>query len=113
MSDSNFETAVLNAAKSSVVKLFEQGLLMPDYANRVKIPPALVEQVYQLIDWNSVLEILRPKINELVAVKITHAMSEELTGDVKRVLSHEPTRLRLRNLVACELDKIRSESAQR
>lgn len=106
---SEFEKTIMEAAQRSVVKMFNEGnLVMPDYANRVKIPPEFVSQVYALIDWQAVLESLRPKINEFVATKITHAMTEELGNDVKRILSHEPTRLRLRMVVASELDQLKS-----
>lgn len=106
---SEFEKAVIDAAQQSIVKMFNDGnLVMPDYANRVKLPADLVQKVYTLIDYEAVLELLRPKINELVATKITHALTEELTNDTKKLLSHEPTRLRLRMVVANELDKIKS-----
>jgi hypothetical protein len=107
---SDFENDVLDAAKRSVVKLFESGVMMaPDFHNRVQIPSDLAQKVYGLVDYEAVLDALRPKINDIVATKITHALTEELTNDVKKLLSHEPTRTRLRYVLAAELDKIRVE----
>lgn len=106
-----FEDAILSAAKQSIVKMFTDGnFVMPDYANRVKIPADLVSQVYGLIDFDEVLKILRPRINELVADRIAAAMSQELTTDVKRILSHEPTRLALRCAVMGELKRADKEA---
>jgi hypothetical protein len=37
-------------------------------------------------------------------------MTEEITSDIKSVLSHQPTRERLRGVVAAELLSIKAES---
>lgn len=95
--EQTFEQAIVAAARHSIVKMFTDGaLIAPDYANRLKVPPDLVQRVYALIDYDEVMAHLRPKINELVADRIAAALSQELTNDIKKVLSHEPTRLRLR-----------------
>jgi hypothetical protein len=46
----------------------------------------------------------------MVATRITRAMTEEITSDIKSVLSHQPTRERLRGVVAAELLSIKSEA---
>lgn len=95
--EQTFEQELIAAARRSLVKLFTDGsMVTPDYANRLKVPADLVQRVYSLIDYDEVMKHLRPKINELVADRIAAALSQELTNDVKKVLSHEPTRLRLR-----------------
>jgi hypothetical protein len=95
--EQTFEQEIVAAARRSIVKMFSDGnLVMPDYENRLKVPANLVQRVYALIDYDEVMACLRPKINELVADRIAAALSQELTGDVKKVLAHEPTRLRLR-----------------
>jgi hypothetical protein len=104
------EQVLVEAATKSILKLFGEGsLIAPDYANRMKVPADLIERIYGLIDYEKVVAILGEKINEQVAVKITHLMTEELTNDVKKALCHQPTRERLRGVVAAELEKIRSE----
>jgi len=108
----DFETEVLNAAKNSIVKMFADGSLIgPDYANRIKVPADLTQRVYDLIDYEAVLAILRPKVIEMVADRIAAALSQELTTDVKKVLAHEPTRMRLRAVVLRELDALAHASA--
>lgn len=97
MSEQTLEQEIVSAARRSIVKLFTDGsMIAPDYANRLKVPTDLVQRVYALIDYDEVMTHLRPKINELVADRITAALAQELTTDVKKILSHEPTRLRLR-----------------
>jgi hypothetical protein len=104
--EDSFAQAIMNAARRSIVKMFNEGsFIMPDYANRLKVPSDLVNRVYGLIDYETVIEILRPKINEMVADRIAAALSQELTGDVKKVLSHEPTRMRLRFAVLSALEE--------
>lgn len=101
-----FEKDLVQAARNSILKLFsgDSSLVMPDYANRIKLPAGLVQKIYDLIDYGEVMTLLRPKINELVADRIAAALSQELTNDVKRILSHEPTRLRLRLAVMQALE---------
>ena len=96
----SIEQVLVEAATKSILKLFGEGsLIAPDYANRMKVPAALIERIYGLIDYEKVVAILGEKINEQVAV----------TNDVKKALCHQPTRERLRGVVAAELEKIRSE----
>jgi hypothetical protein len=105
------EQTLIDAATESVISLFKRGdLLMPDYHNRVKIPADLVQRIYAQIDHDKVVRIMGDQINEMVATKITNAMVTEITGDVKHVLSHGPTRERLRLVVATEIEKIKVES---
>jgi uncharacterized membrane protein YheB (UPF0754 family) len=106
----SIEQLIVEAAGRSILKLFNDGsLIAPDYANRVKIPADLVQRIYAQIDYDKVVKIMGAQINEMVASRITRAMTEELTSDIKHVLSHEPTRLRLRGVVAAELLSIKSE----
>lgn len=102
----SFEEEILGAARHSLVKLFrEGGFVMPDYTNRLKVPPDLVQRVYALVNYDAVIDALAPKINEMVADRIAAALAQELTTDVKRVLAHQPTRDRLRAAVMGVLDK--------
>lgn len=95
--EQTFEEAIVAAARHSIIKMFTDGaMIAPDYANRLKIPADLVQRAYNLIDYDEVMSRLRPHINELVAERIAAALAQELTNDVKKILSHEPTRLRLR-----------------
>lgn len=103
--EKTFDEEIVAAARRSIIKLFTDGtMIAPDYANRLKIPANLVERAYSLIDYDEVMSRLRPHINELVAERIAAALSQELTNDVKKILSHEPTRLRLRLAVMQALE---------
>jgi hypothetical protein len=104
---SEFEKAIIDAAQQSVIKLFREGLIAPDYANRIKLPAELVQKVYALIDHDEILAALRQEINAIAAKTIVNSMVTEITNDVKKVLCHEPTRLHLRVVVARELEALR------
>ncbi|SRR5258708_5555810 len=102
-----FEQTIIEAARDSLVKLFRDGaFLQPDYANRIKVPVDLVTKVYELIDYEEILSNLRPTINAMIADRIASSISNEVSTDVKRILAHEPTRLRLRAAVIAELDHV-------
>lgn len=104
---SDFEREIVAAAKASIIKLFRDGgVVAPDYANRVKVPADLANRVYALIDYEQVLTELRPMINQMVADTIVASIASELKVDVKKALSHEPTRLRLRAVVSQEMDAL-------
>jgi len=104
---STFEQKLLASAQQQILKMFSDGsLVMPDYANRIKIPADLVQKIYSLIDYDQVLELLRPKINELVAKKILHVLTEELSADVKKTMSTGPIRDKLKATLTVELAKV-------
>lgn len=105
---SEFEKDVLDAAKRSIVKVFtEGGFVLPDYANRYKIPADLVQRVYALVDYDKVIAALEPRINDLVADRIAAALAQELTNDIKTILSDRNTRERLRGAVRGVLEQAR------
>jgi tyrosine-protein phosphatase YwqE len=105
------EQTLIELATQSVIALFKNGdVIMPDYHNRIKIPSDLVQRIYSQINQDEVVRIMGTQINEMVATKITNAMVTEITSDVKHVLSHAPTRERLRLVVATEIEKIKVEN---
>ena len=107
----SIEQVLVEVATGAVVKLFREGqLVAPDYTNRIKLPADLVQRIYAQIDYDKVVEIMGGQINEMVATRITRAMTEEITSDIKSVLSHQPTRERLRGVVAAELLSIKAEA---
>lgn len=107
----HFSEDILQALQHGIVKSIEQQatslVTLPPYNQRPTLPADVVQKVYALINVDQVLDSLRAEINERVATMICQNMLEELKTDVKKVLSHEPTRLRLRMIVAGEIDKIK------
>lgn len=96
----DFEREMVVRARQSIMKAFaSESFVMPDYANRVKIPAELVQRVYSLVDRDEVIRLLAPKINELIANRIAARIATELAGDVKRVLADKAIRDQLRETV--------------
>jgi hypothetical protein len=106
--EASIEKRLLEAALHAVIKaLKNDGILVPNYSRRMEIPQDIIERIYNQIDYNKVVAIMGAQINEMVATKITATMTTEITSDVKSVLSHGPTRERLRTVVAAEIEKIK------
>jgi hypothetical protein len=114
MSDKTLEETLVDLARQAIVKMFKEGtFILPDYAARIKIPQALVDRVYGLIDYDEVLDLLRPKINGIVADRIAAHISQELGHDVKRTLGNEEMRNRLRLAVTQALSPEHVDSPTR
>ena len=66
----DFEIALKSAAEKAVLKIISEGSwIAPDYANRFKIPASMLEDIEELAD------------------KIINRMAEEISTDVKQILS--------------------------
>jgi DNA-binding GntR family transcriptional regulator len=68
---SEFEKAIIDAAQQSVIELFRESLIAPDYPHRIKLPADLAQKVYGLVEHDEVLAALRQQIDAMAAKTTT------------------------------------------
>ena len=104
---SDFELAVKTAAEKAVLKIIGDGSwVMPDYANRVKLPSGFLEEVWKMVDQAKVKEQMTNRIEQELANRVVNAMAAELATDIKQLLSVSERREAIRAIAREHLEEI-------
>lgn len=104
---SQFENDVAQAAQKAVLKIIADGSwIAPDYSNRFKIPPQMLDDVYGLIKKESLLAALKVRIETELADRIVNHIAAEMATDIKQILSVKDRREALRAIARNHIDSI-------
>lgn len=101
------ETAIKAAAEKSILKIIQEGSwIQPDYANRFKVPPEMLTQIWALVDIEAVKKRMALRLEEELADRIVNHMAAEIATDVKQILSVQERREALRSVARAHFDHI-------
>jgi hypothetical protein len=102
-----FETAIKAAAEKAVLKIISEGSwVMPDYANRFKIPPEMLAGIWGMVDTAGVQKKLAARLEQELADRIVNHMAAEIATDIKQILSVNERREAIRSIVRAHFDQI-------
>ncbi|MHB8408323.1 MAG: hypothetical protein ACYDHY_09595 [Acidiferrobacterales bacterium] len=106
---SKFETAVKEAAEKAVLKIISDGSwVAPDYANRFKLPPEMMNEIWGMVDQESLKKKMAARLEQELADRIVNHLAAEIATDVKQILSVQERREALRHLARQHLEGIMS-----
>lgn len=95
----DFENAVKAAAEKAVLKIISEGSwIQPDYANRFKMPPEMLSDIWKMVDVERLKQKMAARLEEELADRIINKMAEEISTDVKQILSVKERREALRHI---------------
>jgi len=101
------EQRIKEAAENAIVNLIASGnWIAPDYSNRFKLPKDFNEEVWKLVDVESIKLQMSILIERDLAEKIVAMMAAEISSDIKKVLSDSERRESIRSVVRENLDSI-------
>lgn len=102
-----FEQAVKTAAEKAVLKIISEGAwVQPDYANRFKMPPEMLSDIWKMVDVEKLKQKMAARLEEELAERIINKMAEEISTDVKQILSVKERREALRHIAREHMDTI-------
>lgn len=100
MSNLTFEEQLIEMLKYNIINQIKKGeFIRIDYSTRPTIPQELIQQLWAGIDWVDVIEQVRPQLQLRICNAIIGNMETEIKTDVKKVLTVEGVRERLRTEV--------------
>jgi hypothetical protein len=103
----NFEKQVKDAAEQAVLKIIrEGGWVMPDYANRYRIPADFMTDCWNLVDKEKIKAELVKRLELELAERIVNKMAEEISTDIKQILSNKERREEIRAVVRENIDRL-------
>jgi hypothetical protein len=110
---SDFENAVRAAAEKSILKIVLNGdWVVPDYANRFKIPAEWVQSIWAMIDRDALRKRIADRLEAELADRIVNAMAAEIATDIKQILSVKERREAIRALARDHMESIMSKGTE-
>jgi len=104
---SAFEDAVKTAAEKSVLKIIaEGGWVQPDYANRFKLPPEMLADIWKMVDQEKVKALMAKRLEQELADRVMNHLAAEIATDIKQILSVTERREALRSVARKHMDEI-------
>lgn len=104
---SDFELAVKAAAEKAVLKIISDGSwIEPNYANRLKMPADMMADIWAMVDIDKLKQKMAARLETELADRIVNKMAEEISTDVKQILSVKERREALRSVAREHMDEI-------
>lgn len=95
---SNFEEDLAQRVQNSILKQVEkiEWLAPPSYQERKVIPKEFIEKIWAGVNWDAVIEEIKPEIHRRICNAIMGNMETEIKTDVKNLMSVAGVREKLR-----------------
>ena len=107
MSDNTFEQLIEQGIKRSILSTIEKTDYVQRYhADSKPLPKEFLEKVWAQVDWDAVLEQVKPAIHTQICNAVIGNIQTEIKTDVKSLLSVDGVRQKLRMNVYPELMKV-------
>lgn len=111
MSKENFEEDIIQTVKNKILKeLHSIDFTRLDHKDKKVIPPEFIKMIWDSIKWSEVVEEIRPKIQTRICNTVIGSMETELKTDIKKLLSVDGVREKLRMEVYPQLMKVLDDS---
>jgi hypothetical protein len=95
-----FARSIQAAVQKTVINKLAQGdWLNIDYGNRVKVPMSQLQECYDRIDMNRVMDKLVDRLEDKLADKIFNNLATEIGTDVKSIMSNPELRETCRGIL--------------
>ena len=102
-----FEQEIVNEIQSSILKeIKNNAFLNLKYEQRKVLPDGTIDKLWEAVNWDEVIEQIRPEIQKRICNTVIGAMETEIKTDVKKLLSVEGVRQRLRMEIYPKMMKV-------
>ena len=95
--EKTFEERLVQEIQNSVLSSIKnQDLIMPSYESRRKLPQHYLDDLWASIDWDNVIKTVKPEMEKRICNAIVGNMESEIKTDIKKLMSIEGVREKLR-----------------
>ena len=108
---SEFEDKIIEEIRKSVLnEIKTNSFLKLQYDRKQILPDGIIERLWESVNWDEVIEEIRPNIQTKICNKIIGSMETELKTDIKNILSIDGVRQKLRVTVYPEIMKVLNDN---
>lgn len=109
----DFSLALKTHMEKAILKLVADGsFIMPNYENRVKIPPEFMKACWDMVDQESLKKKIAERVESELADRVINHIAAELSTDIKQILSVTERREMIRGIARQHLDSIMAAGAK-
>ena len=95
--ESKFEDSIISGIKQSIQnQIAKETFVSFTHSERRRLPSEFIDRLWGTIDWEEVLETVRPEIQTQICNVIVGNLATEIKTDVKALLSVAGVRAKLR-----------------
>lgn len=103
----NFEDNLMDAIQKNIIKGIQDTTFVERWnQSKISIPNEIVTQAFSSIDRESILKMVRERIEEQIASTIVGQLLTETATDTKRIMSDPALRQQIKNRVYPEILRI-------
>lgn len=107
MAELNFEEAIQHEVKKAIIaNIQKHEFVSNNWSSRRELPKTFIDKIWVNVDWDSVLEKVKPQIETQICNAVIGNIQTEIKTDVKNILSIDGVRQKLRVHVYPELMKV-------
>lgn len=110
---SSFEDRMALAIKNKIISEIQNiDLIKMDYSQKSTIPQKFIDQIWKSLDWDVIIEQIKPNIETRICNSIVASMETEVKTDIKKLLSIDGVRQKLRMEVYPKLMKVLNDATE-
>lgn len=107
----SFEEEMVEEIQKVILReIKENSFLKLRYEDRKVLPDGVLEKLWDAVNWEEVIEQIRPEVQKRICNTIVGAMEAEIKTDVKKLLSVDGVRQKLRMQVYPKMMQIFNEA---
>ncbi len=92
-----FEEQIAKEIQNSVLREIKtNSFLRLQYDQKKILPDGVLDKLWTAVDWDEVIEVVRPEVQKRICNTVIGAMEAEIKTDVKKLLSIQGVREKLR-----------------
>lgn len=96
MKNKSFGEQLEEKIRENILRDISKSEFLNPYGSRVNIPDTVVQEIWDSINWKEVIENIRPKIQDRICATIIGSMETEAKTDVKKLLSVDGIRQKIK-----------------
>lgn len=83
-----------------------------DYSARVPVDLSLLRRIHDSVDMGRVVSLVKERVEEKMADTIMHSMAQEITNDVKSIMSNRELREDVRGTIRTKIRQVHSAMSE-
>lgn len=103
---SDFTQALITAVEQSALKQIKDHGVNINYSDRINIPQSFMDDIWKMIDREALKKQIAIRLELELADRIVNKIAEELSTDIKQILSVKERRETIRALAREHLESI-------
>lgn len=106
----NFDEKLIQSVQNTVIDFIKKGQWITlDYNDRVKFDASTIREIYSKVDMDTVINIVKDKVEQKIADNIINSITTEISTDIKSIMSNGELREDIRSVIRSKIREIKTK----